>query len=413
MRPKLLLLLLLSLVLAACRAVQDNDDELSGTVILWHGWSPRDTRLLEEVLDDYEEIHPGVSIVEVAVPAEELNSRYQGAAAEGLGPDLLLGNSNSIRELANSEVIRAIEPDAIAAGALVSGSLATTTYQGTVFGTPMSLFLQSLYYNRSLVEETPATLDELLRQAAEGKAIAFVPRFEEAYWGIQGFGQGLFDADGNFTLAESGFAEWLAWLAEAQNQPGVILNVDEKSLFDLFARGQLAYYVNGPEEQESLEAALGQDAFGVTTLPSGPEGPAGPLLSSEAIMLYVFSSPEQALIAKDLVDFLVDQQQSIRFMRSLGHVPANSLVTVDPRLYPTVAGFSEQAKTAVVLPNKLKTKELEEIGDRAYATVLRGSATPEQAVCRFGQAVIVLQEFREDQVSLPAGCPFPEKEPAS
>ena len=34
------------------------------------------------------------------------------------------------------------------------------------------------------------TIQEHLEEAAAGNRVAFVPRFEEAYWGIQAFGNG-------------------------------------------------------------------------------------------------------------------------------------------------------------------------------------------------------------------------------
>ncbi len=79
--------------------------------------------------------------------------------------------------------------------------------------------------------------------------------------------------------------------------------------------------------------------FGVVPLPGGSHGPSGPLLSAETMLLYSFSSPEQARIADALASFLTNQQQSIRFMRELKHVPANDTVEVDRRIYPTVNGL--------------------------------------------------------------------------
>src|SRR5690606_41037726 len=103
-------------------------------------------------------------------------------------------------------------------------------------------------YNVSLHDALPISA---------GNRVEFVPRFEEAYWGIQTMGRGLFDAEGNFTLAESGFEQWLRWLDNAQRAPGVILNVDDESLLDLFASGQIAYYIAGPERLARILERMG------------------------------------------------------------------------------------------------------------------------------------------------------------
>jgi maltose-binding protein MalE len=86
-------------------------------------------------------------------------------------------------------------------------NLAITQYRGQQFGIPLALAPRAMYYNKSIVSSPPTTLDELLQEAAAGHSVAFVPRFTEAHWGIQAFGDGLFDDQARFTLAESGFSE--------------------------------------------------------------------------------------------------------------------------------------------------------------------------------------------------------------
>ena len=199
-------------------------------------------------------------------------------------------------------------------------NLALTHYHDQQFGIPLALAPRALYYNKSLVSTPPTTLDELLQEAAAGRSVAFVPRFTQAYWGIQVFGEGLFNDQAHFTLAESGFTDWLSWLNEAQNAPGVILNVDDPSLLSLFASGQVAYYVAGPEVQALISSEMDAEnpfVVGVAPLPGLPEAPAGPLLPAEIIMLYTFASDEEIAIANELAAFLVNQQQSIRFLREL------------------------------------------------------------------------------------------------
>jgi hypothetical protein len=46
-------------------------------------------------------------------------------------------------------------------------------------------------------------------------------------------------------------------------------------------------------------------------------------------------------------------------------------------------------------------------GNKAYISALSGILTPAEAVCRFGQEIIALQDLSEDEMRLPAGCePF-------
>lgn len=399
-------LLLLLLTMASCQTTLP-DDELSGRIILWHSWSSAEAAVLEEALAEFQEIHPGVHIVEFALPEEQILTEFYDAGNDGLGPGLLIGTDSWIGELANSGLIQSLSSDGTPPALLDSRNSALAQYEHQQFGVPLFLAPHALYYNKSLVTKPPESLDELLQEAAAGNRVAFVPRFEEAYWGIQAFGEGLFDAQDRFTLAESGFLEWLNWLDKAQRAPGVILNVDDQSLLELFTSGQIAYYVAGPEKLALISAMIGEQNsfdFGVVPLPGGPQGAAGPLLPAETILFYAFNSPRQTRIANDLAAFLVNRQQSIRFMREIDRVPANPAIWVDRRLYPIVSGFARQAETAVIIPNEIPTELLADVGNRAYVSVLSGALSPVEAVCQFGQEVAAIQGYTAAEMSLPEGC---------
>lgn len=403
-------LLIVLVMLAGCSGEAD-DDELSGRVTLWHSWSESEAAILGDALAEFQELHPDVRVIPVALPEDHILEEFMTAGNDGLGPDVLIGTNSWIGELVNAGLIRPLNPDRDRSNLFDSRNIALTQYEDQIYGTPQFLAPRALYYNKGLAASPPGDLDELLADAAAGNRVAFVPRFEEAYWGIQTFGEGLFDDQGRFTLAESGFTEWLAWLDEAQGSPGVILNVDDRSLLELFATGEIAYYVAGPGKLDDIDALLDEEdplAYGVVPLPSGPNGPPGPLLPAETILLYAFTSDAQTDVADALASFLVNQQQSIRFMRELDRVPANPAIAVDPRIYPIVNGFTRQADTAVVIPNEVPTDPLAAAGDRAYVSVLSGVLTPAEAVCQFGREVATFQVFSTIDMSLPEGCELSE-----
>ena len=397
---------MLLLILGGCQPVTP-DGELRGRVTLWHSWSGAEAAELRAALAQFQEVHPGVQVVELALPAAQIHEEFTSAALDGLAPDVLIGQNRWIKELADAGLIRPLAQADAPSTLANARNRALVAYGGESFGVPLFLAPRALYYNKNLVAEPAATLDDLLREAAAGNRVEFVPRFEEAYWGIQTFGQGLFDAEGRFTLAESGFEEWLRWLDSAQRAPGVILNVDDESLLDLFASGQIAYFIAGPDSlARILERMDEANAFevGVAPLPGGPAGPAGPLVPAETILFYAHSSPEQARIANELAAFLVNERQGIRFMRELRKVPANPRIQVDRRLYPIVSGFAQQARTAVALPMEISAEQLFAAGNRAYTSVLSGSSTPADAVCQFAREVAAFQDDTVPEPSLPERC---------
>jgi len=80
---------------------------------------------------------------------------------------------------------------------------------------------------------------------------------------------------------------------------------------------------------------------------------------------------------------------------------------VDRRIYPIVSGFSEQARTGVVIPNEIATDPFVVAGNRAYIGVLSGALTPEEAVCQFGLEVATFMDYTAVDMSLPDGCELP------
>lgn len=401
---------ILFLGLVSCRGFLSETQRINGRIIVWHSWNSTETAVLLEALRDFQEINPGVQVINVPLTPNELLPRFIQAAREGSGPDLLIGSDDWIQELADANLIR---PYTSQTGVPINGlARQAITYRGNLYGLPLFLAPYALYYNKTIVSGTIArTLDDLLTQAAQGRRVAFVPRFEDAFWGIQTFGPNIFDRAGNLNLADSGLIPWLDWLSEMQNRPGVILNVDDASLEELFIQGRIAYYVAGPEKQAIFNATMGEESFGVTTLPSGPHGAASPLLPVETMMFYEFSSPDQAILATTLAEFLANQQQGIRFMRELNKLPANPQISVDSRIYPNVSGFWRQSFTAVVLPNTFEKSSLITAGNRAYAATLSGALTPESAVCIFGLEVAAANGLTAEQITLPPQCELPETQP--
>ena len=139
MLKRLITLFLMLLALSSCQLFRQNDDEISGRVVLWHGWTPEETAILEDALDEFREIHPQVTVASLAMPRGEILEQYKQSANDGLAPDLLLGSSDWVRELADSGRIRAFENEEFNDLNLETGRLSATKYREKVYGVPLSL----------------------------------------------------------------------------------------------------------------------------------------------------------------------------------------------------------------------------------------------------------------------------------
>ena len=363
-------LLLACFVLAGCG--RQESKQLSGRILVWHSRSETETAALERIFDKFTGIYPGVDVISVRVPPQELRERYKRAAALGLGPDLVVGPSAWIPALADAGVIRPIGTLPVATDAYLPNALANASYRGELYGVPFSLHPVALYYNSKLVEAPAKTLPDLLSQAEQGQNVAITTLFDKAFWGVPAFGGRLFDDDGRVALDEGGFADWLNWLKKAQDAPGMFLSRDEATLLDLFLEQRVAYYVAGPAILPMAWEKLGEENVGVVPLPAGPEGPAGPFLRVEALMFNTSSSERQANLALALSQFLTNAEQSATLVREVGLVPANRRVRVDRRAYPAVGGFVTQSYSAVSVPNTPQMDLISELADSIYTQVLEG-----------------------------------------
>ena len=171
-------LALLAGLAGGCSAVGGDGFQMTKNVILWHSWPKAQALVLDQALDQISEINPNVGVISLYVPPEELRDRYIEATRQGVGPDLLLGSSEWIRELVEAETVRPIDPVELERFNYYENAVLALEYESEVYGFPLSLYPMALYYNRSQTSSPPTSLEGLLEQAQAGSSVALVPRFK-------------------------------------------------------------------------------------------------------------------------------------------------------------------------------------------------------------------------------------------
>lgn len=415
------------------------DEGLDGKILVWHAFTGAEAEALEAIFTSFAALNPNLDLLVTRVDRATMPGRFIDAAHSGLGPDLFIGPNEWIVGLAANDLILPVEEvlqqtqsvdvdsepaDAVAERVLeryTSTVLRTVTYDDQVYALPGSLNVQALYYNRALLPEgteLPETLDELLQQASRGNSVAIGTTFTDAFWGVPAFGGRLFDEDGNVMLNEGGFANWLNWLTTAREIPGTLLDPNREELRNRFRAGSVAYYVGYADEYNQIvqsssaesgaastsDAAQGEAAptdspalspqdIGVTLLPDGPAGNAGPLLFGESYFFNSASAPRQLRLALSIVDFATNAENSTALMREAALVPANISVRVNARLDPNMASFVSQTRSAVPYPNVPSNAEWVRQGTTVYRQVMQGILSPAQAADELTQALVDVPGF--------------------
>lgn len=383
------LLLTLLLVTAACGSAESTT-VVRGRMLLWHTWQEGDAEALSALLNTFRAVHPDVVVKEQRfATVNEMVTQFRNAADAGLGPDLLLAPGEQVRSLATAGLIDPIDTfvDETLLQRYMPATLAALRLGDELYGLPATLDTLVLYYDKRQVERPAATLDELLAAATAGQGVAISTNFVDAFWGVQAFGGQLLDEEGRVILDRGGFANWLAWLQEARNAPGMILEANREVLRTNFATARIAYYVGYASELALLRAGIAPEQLGVALLPAGPNGSAGPFLTVQAFQFSTVSSANQRELALELATFLTNAEQQSTLMRRTDFVPANSRVRVNNRLNPLVASFVTQARTAVPLPNVPQMDAVLRLGGDAYTRVLEGLLAPAEAAIAVTMAI--------------------------
>lgn len=366
------------------------DQTLSGRMLLWHALDNSQAQALDQVISSFTELHPATTVkVQVFSTTVELNQQFINASNTGLGPDMIIAPSAWVQPLAASKLIAPIDTQ------LNEGVVAR--YNPAIFsmlqveeqsyGLPLSLDTMGVYVNKQLVENPATSLAELLEQANADTGVLIPINFTDAFWGIQAFGGQLFNEDGQAILDQGGFANWLAWLRDARNAPGMIQDTNRDLLRQRFLAGEAGYYMGYASELNEIMAALGAENVAVMPQPNGPVGPAGPFVSSQAFLFNTSSSRNQRLLATELAKFVTNAEQSSRLMRQVRAVPANANVRINPRLFPLVAAFATQARNGIPYPTNPEFAAVVRLGNEAYVRTLEGGESPSEVAFAINNSI--------------------------
>src|SRR5690554_3003193 len=137
----------------------DTAVELSGTVSYWHAYSADSAEIAtleDEVIPQFEEMHPGVTVESVPVPYDELHQQLVTAVAGAQLPDLVRADINWVAQLANLGVLEPLSetmPDFDDyASQVFPGTLETNRWQGSYYGLPLDTNTRVMMYDPAFFE---------------------------------------------------------------------------------------------------------------------------------------------------------------------------------------------------------------------------------------------------------------------
>ncbi len=370
-------LLLLAAFLSSCDA---QEGETTGRLLLWHSLGERDAAVLDQILDRYEDLHPGMTVVRENIPVVEIVTQYERRVEEGLGPDMMLITDYRLVPLLAQGKIRDLSAYDIDLSAYDPLALDQAKYQEKIVGIPFSTFTQVLCYNRRQVTNPPTTLDQVMADAEAGYRFGLQASFSELAWTMPAIGGSFFNESNQVEIHEEELANWLAWLVKANEQPNIIINVDMGQLEEAFVVGELDFLVCPSEQIPDLQEALGQDTLGVAPLPAQPGNTAMAYFTTEIIIFSPAAAPDSIDQAVNLAKFLADPaQQTTLALETQSQIPVNLEVDIDSRLAPLEAVLLAQPKVAAPLDFTEWELLSLELAEPYIGRVLAGELEPAKA----------------------------------
>jgi arabinogalactan oligomer/maltooligosaccharide transport system substrate-binding protein len=238
--------------------------DVQGEVSLWLDWTQKELEVLYPHLEVFHEMFPEIQISVSFYPSDELLDRFRAAVLEGKEPTILLGPTDWSEQLRQDGSIRDIHgrmtEDVLELFHPVA--LEGVSFNQSIYGLPLSMEGILLYRNRSLVSESPDTVDELvsLTQELDGEGLVGIQLdlgFLQTGAFLQACDGELLDANGELSLTLKAGECWLKILQQLRLAGNVTVNTDDD--LQIFEAGQAAWLIDGSWNSARIMEALGAE----------------------------------------------------------------------------------------------------------------------------------------------------------
>ena len=376
---------------------------------VWHAYRGEERQQLDFDLKQFTQ-KTGIQVRSLPLPYNAFANKIQVAIPRGNGPDVFIFAHDRVGDWAESGLIEPVgfwmTPQLDQA--YFRSSLDALSYQGNLFGLPLSCKTLVLYYHKDLVKTPPKETQEwvdliktLRASEAHQKVWGLgVPEIDSLYfhapW-IHGFGGQILDEQGSpfmplppastsprshssLLIASSEVQKSMLLLKKWQDQLKMMpRDMTSDLVSEQFRNGQMAFVINGPWFKGDL-GQMDPQKWGIAPLPkvSETQKPLRPFLGVEGVMLSSRSKhPQQAW---KLMQWLASKESAQRRM-SQGQLVAHAHVYAEaPQSDEWINTFKIQFEQTVPLSNAPMMKRMWTPLKRALSQVILFGGSAHDAV---------------------------------
>ena len=345
------------------------------------------TPILNALADDFLAEYNVELVIEDLGRVQDIRTPMITAAPAGEGPDIFIGVHDWLGAMIESGLVTPIDLGA-KADEFVPLSLQAFTYtDGQLYGVPYATENLGFFYNTELVDEPPATWDEVLEIGrtlkAEGKveyaiAVATGPLYNALP--IQtAFGGYIFGVDENGAwnpqdvgIDSEGEIAAVAWMTAAAEEGLMPDTFDYETAHSLFETGQIPFLMAGPWALDRIRAS--EVPYAVTVFPDN----GAPFLGVQGFMVNAFS--ENILLAQTFLTEYVATEAFQQQIYETGLRPSAFKTVLAMTDDPDLAGMGEAGANAMPMPNIPEMGSVWSAADNGITLAVTGELSPEEAM---------------------------------
>ena len=295
---------------------------------------------ITEFSENFKRSSPDINVVLSAYKGWQLEERIISASKLNLGPDLIVANLGTLKNLHNKGYADAL-PAQVNWDQIYNPFLKEqASIKGQYFAAPVLTFTQVACYNKRTVQAPPQTIQELEKLAASGTRIGLSLEPQNLVWTAGSMGAikeiSALGINPNKPTKSNAIRSWLAWIRKAAFYKNISFFKSEMRKDESFINGELDWISCDGGELEYLRNKMG-DALGVTALPNGKETAAFPVPYYIGFGLGSSSSTSQREAAVKYIQSsinLIVQRQLM--LRNNDFLPTNKLVSIPSRSSETL-----------------------------------------------------------------------------
>ena len=359
-----LVLMSLSLSSQAVRAAE-------GQLLVWE--DIKKSSGISDAVKDFEKEN-NVKVVVQETPYAQQTEKLRLDGPAGIGPDVVVIPNDQVGTAVVQGLLAPLTLDKAFTDSFTPSAINAFQLKGQTYGVPKAVETLVLIYNRDLLPQAPATLDEYYTFSKEERAkgkYGLLAKFDEVYYAygaMASMGGYIFgkDAKGEINVEDIGLnkpgsVEAITYLkkfyADGLFPAGIVGDNGLNAIDSLFTEKKAAAVITGPWAFQPYEAA--GINYGVKALPLLPNGK--PMSSFLGVKGYAVSTySKQKPLAEKFITFINQPKYAKVRYEVTKEIPALTALVNDPMIKndEKANAVAEQSTRATAMPGVPEMQEV-------------------------------------------------------